>query len=82
MYYVYALHNQSSGGIYIGQTNNLTRRVKQHNSKNNCHYTTKQKGEWQVIHVEVVKTRSEALKREKQLKSARGRQFIKTRIPA
>ena len=76
MYYVYALYNQSLKKVYIGQTNNVDRRLLEHNKDGN-HYTTSLKGEWELIYKEEVATRSEALKREKQLKSYRGREFIK-----
>lgn len=38
-------------------------------------------GAWELIYSEDAKNREEALKREKQLKSYRGRQFIKRFIP-
>jgi len=80
--YVYALYNSKSSKIYIGQTANLEQRVVEHNQKRGNHYTTRFQGEWELIYQESVSTRSEALKREKQLKSFRGREFIKQYIPA
>ena len=35
---------------------------------------------WFVIHVEVFRTRSEALKRERRLKSGKGREWIRSEI--
>jgi len=43
-------------------------------------YTYKQKGPWQLIHKEKYSTRGEAMKREKFLKSGRGREWIKANI--
>ncbi len=80
--YVYALYNSKSSKIYIGQTVNLEQRVAEHNQKRGNHYATRFQGEWELIYQESVATRSEALKREKQLKSFRGREFIKQYIPA
>lgn len=37
-------------------------------------------GEWALVYSEEVETRSEALKRERQLKSARGRVFIRSQL--
>jgi len=37
---------------------------------------------WQIIHIEGFETKSEALKREKELKSSRGRAFIRTLLPS
>jgi len=82
MFYLYAIYNLKYHKIYIGQTENLTRRIKFHNNKtfHKC-YTSRFDGKWQLIYQEEVATRQEALKREKQLKSFRGREFVKTFIP-
>ena len=36
MYYVYVLKWNNSGDLYIGYTNDIEQRVKQHNRKNGC----------------------------------------------
>ncbi|MBI3955085.1 GIY-YIG nuclease family protein [Candidatus Gottesmanbacteria bacterium] len=79
--FVYAIYNKKNNKIYIGQTNNLDRRLNEHNSKFGNHYTAKVDGDWEIVYQEIVLTREEALKREKQLKSCQGRKFIKTYIP-
>lgn len=81
MWIVYVLYNKEQKKLYIGQTSNLERRVFEHNQKRGNHFTAKIKGEWKIVYKEEVKTRKEALIREKQLKSYRGRQFIKNFIP-
>lgn len=81
MYTVYALYNNAVDKIYIGQTSNLALRLNEHNGKRGNHFTAKFEGEWKLIYQESVTTRSEALKREKQLKSFRGRAYIKQYIP-
>ena len=43
-------------------------------------FTSKNDGLWVLVYKEEFKTRSEAVKREKQLKSSRGREFIKNLI--
>ena len=81
-YIVYAIYNASVDRIYIGQTQNLTERIRLHNNhefKNG--FTARFNGEWIIIYQETVETRNEALKREKQLKGYQGRQFIKKFIP-
>lgn len=75
--YVYALFNLKVNKIYIGQTADIEKRLISHNRKIGNHYTAKFHGEWKLIYKESVATRSEALKREKQLKSFRGREFLK-----
>jgi putative endonuclease len=83
MFIVYAIISESNKKVYIGQTVNITERLKQHNEKGENHigqFTKQNKGPWKLIYKEEYYTRIEALKREKQLKSYRGRQFIKNLI--
>ncbi len=82
MYVVYAIYNKYADKYYIGQTENLERRLKQHNNHTFAGYTARYQGEWMVIYEESVSTRSDALRRERQLKSGNGREFIKQFIPA
>ncbi len=81
MYFVYAIYNKLVNKIYIGQTRDIGERLKMHNQKLIPGYTSRFSGTWVIIYSESVQNRNEALKREKQLKSYRGRQFIKTFIP-
>ena len=81
MHVVYALYNEHCNKIYIGQTSNIQKRLADHNQKLGNHFTAKCQGRWELIYQESVATRSEALAREKQLKSYRGREFIKSYIP-
>ncbi len=81
MYTVYAIFNSAASRIYIGQTVDLVQRLKQHNERTFKGYTSRFLGEWQLIYEESVATRPEAIAREKQLKSYRGREFIKSHIP-
>jgi len=79
MFYVYTIKN-ANDRIYIGHTSNLTDRLKRHNGElknKNKSFTSKNKGPWELVYSEVLNTRQEAIIREKQLKSARGRKFIK-----
>lgn len=82
MYYVYALYNKKHGKIYIGQTCNLKKRLEEHLKHSfKCSFTSRYDGEWGLIYSESVAGRLEALQREKQLKSYRGREFVKNNIP-
>jgi putative endonuclease len=81
MHWVYAIYNREADKLYIGETVNIKQRVTAHNNHKYSGYTSKFEGEWKLIFKEHVSTRSEALKREKQLKSFRGREFIKQHIP-
>ncbi|PJC28177.1 endonuclease [Candidatus Shapirobacteria bacterium CG_4_9_14_0_2_um_filter_39_11] len=80
MFYVYVVKSETTGKIYIGYTSNLEVRLKRHNQElptKKESYTYLNKGPWQTVYKEEYKTRQEAIKREKQLKSAGGRKFIK-----
>lgn len=81
MYDVYIIYNADAVKYYVGQTENISIRLMQHNDHTYKSYTSRFPGEWKLIHKESVATRSEALKRETGLKSGNGRAFIKTIIP-
>ena len=82
MYSVYAIYNLGHKKVYIGQTKNLDDRVRMHNDKIIKGYTSRFGGDWILIYSENQPSRAAALIREKQLKSFRGREFIKKYIPA
>ncbi len=67
-FYVYDLRSESTGKTYVGQTDNLERRVAQRNHPE-CRrtlYAKRNKGPWGLIHSEEFSTRAEALRRERQ----------------
>lgn len=82
MFTVYALYNKRHNKIYIGQTIDLEDRIRLHKEKffKNS-FTSRFDGDWVLIYKEFFNTRTEALKREKQLKSYQGREFIRKQIP-
>lgn len=73
---VYILFSKDYDKTYVGFTSNLIERFKSHNYLSKKGYTIKFMP-WQVIYVEFFTTKSEALKKEKLLKSGKGREFIK-----
>ncbi len=73
VYYVYILQSLKTGKLYIGHTDNLTRRVEEHNTWRGGKYT-RQKGPWRLVYNESCPDRSSAVQREIYLKSARGSQ--------
>ncbi|WP_167604609.1 GIY-YIG nuclease family protein [Maribellus sediminis] len=75
MYYTYVLYSEDYNKIYVGYSANPNQRLEIHNSKENTGWTRSFQP-WKIIHLEEFTTKSEALKREKQLKSSRGRAFI------
>ena len=81
MYTVYALYSTKYDKIYIGYTSNIEQRLAQHNLLSGKGYTVKYRP-WQIIYSETYETKKEAMAREKQLKSATGRNFIRQLIPS
>jgi putative endonuclease len=79
MFVVYALHSQAFNKIYIGFTSNLESRLNDHNFLSTKGYTVKYRP-WVLIYSENCETKKQALLREKQLKTAAGRKFIRTVI--
>jgi putative endonuclease len=72
MFIVYILQSLKTGFYYTGITNDLNRRLLEHNS--NLNDSTKNKGPWQLVYSEVVSSRAKARRKEKFLKSGYGRE--------
>ena len=68
---MYILQSQSNGSLYVGHTNNLLRRLGQHNDVRGKSYTAK-RGPWVLVHQEEFSDRSAAMARERFLKSRAG----------
>ncbi|MBI3189812.1 MAG: GIY-YIG nuclease family protein [Ignavibacteriales bacterium] len=76
-FYIYVIVS-AEGLRYIGQTTNVERRLLEHNA-GLSHYTKQGTG-WRIIYIEEYPTRSEAMKREKWLKSGVGREWLKANV--
>ncbi|WP_028296016.1 GIY-YIG nuclease family protein [Olivibacter sitiensis] len=73
---VYVLYSEKHDKIYIGFTSNLPERLRSHNELGKKGWTVRFRP-WEVVHMEIFRTKQEAMKREKQLKSGAGRRFIR-----
>jgi putative endonuclease len=78
MFYSYVLINPQ-GILYKGSTDNVGKRVEQHNNNGFKSYTAN-KGPWKLVYKEEFKTRKEAEAREKFYKTGKGREFLKNHI--
>lgn len=76
---VYVLFSPSTGKTYTGMTSDLITRFHFHNSKSTKGFTIRFRP-WIVIYVEFFNVKREAIKREKELKSGKGRDWIKQSI--
>ena len=79
MYFVYIIKSEKDGSYYTGLTDNLERRLKEHNKSDTK--TTRSKKPWRVIYFEKYQTRPGARKREKFLKSGIGREWRSKFMP-
>jgi putative endonuclease len=78
-FHVYVLHSGQYDKIYIGYTSDLESRLNSRNELATKGWTVKFRP-WSLVHTETFETKAEAMGREKQLKSARGREFIRKEI--
>lgn len=79
MYYVYVLQNQSDKSFYIGYTNNLKRRLFEHQNGKGGR-TTSLKKNWKLIYFEGYLNKQDAIGRELFLKSGSGRKYLKKQL--
>jgi putative endonuclease len=75
-YLVYALYSASLDILYIGQTSKLEKRLNDHR-KGYSKFTSRTT-DWQLIYSDTVISRSLAMKRERQLKTAKGLEFLRS----
>lgn len=81
MHFIYVLRSKKDSRFYTGITNNLERRIKEHDRGVSSTRSTKNRGPFKLIYFEKAENRKLARAREKYLKSGMGREFIKNRIP-
>jgi putative endonuclease len=74
MFTVYVLYSKKYDQIYVGATSDLKNRFLSHNELATKGHAIKYRP-WVIAHTEEFQTKSEALKREAQLKTANGRAF-------
>lgn len=77
-HYVYVLHNSSKNFIYIGYTEDLVKRVEFHNSGNVK--STRSYLPLKLIFYEAYIAKSDAKRREKYLKTNRGKTTLTTML--
>jgi putative endonuclease len=75
MFTVYALYSPKFKKIYIGYTSDLQNRFLSHNELATKGHTIKYRP-WIIAYTEKFVTKSDAIKRENQLKTANGRKYV------
>ncbi len=73
-YFVYILQSEKDGSYYVGQTNDLDIRVSKHNEGFSNYTSTKRP--LKLVYFEMSLTRSEAVRRESQIKKQKSRVYI------
>ena len=77
-YYVYVLKSKKDGNHYVGFTNNLKKRLALHDEGKVA--STKNIRPFCLIYFEACLNQQDATKREKYLKTAWGKRYIKSRL--
>ncbi|KGE15628.1 excinuclease ABC C subunit domain protein [Sphingobacterium deserti] len=78
-YTVYVIYSSSYNKIYIGYTSDLEGRLLSHNELGRKGWTIAFRP-WRLLYTEEYSRKQDAMRREKELKSARGRLFIRALI--
>lgn len=78
MHYTYVLHSKKDGQMYVGSTNNLKLRLEQH--RRGKVESTKNRRPLLLIYYEACCNEADARRRERILKSYRGKMFIRNRL--
>ncbi|TSC90706.1 MAG: putative endonuclease [Parcubacteria group bacterium Gr01-1014_2] len=78
MHYVYVLKSRKDDKFYVGYTEDLIRRFKEHQEGKSI--STKNRRPLQLVYYEACTSKRDALIRERYLKSAWGKRYIKNRV--
>ena len=76
MYFVYILYSKQLDRYYVGQTDNIEKRLQSHLS-GISKYTSSAK-DWTIVYTETFQTREHAIKRENEIKRMKSRRYIES----
>ncbi|MFH1778080.1 MAG: GIY-YIG nuclease family protein [Candidatus Omnitrophota bacterium] len=76
MCYVYVLRSEKNGKLYSGHTENLEKRLIEHNCDRNNKRFSWINGPWVLLFSESFNTRSEAMQHERFFRTGKGRKYI------
>jgi putative endonuclease len=80
MFYVYLLEHTKDKSWYIGYSENLKRRLTEHQSASGSRTTSLKNGKYKLIYYESYLNKLDAIGREKYLKSGSGRKHLKKQL--
>jgi len=75
LFTTYVLRSRTTLRFYTGSTSDFDHRFEQHNQDQSA--STKHRGPWEVVHREDFATLAEAVRRERYLKTGKGREELK-----
>jgi len=77
-FYVYILQSESTGRYYCGQTNDLYRRIREHNDPASYSAKTTKRfvGPWRLVWSKSFDSRAEAMERERSIKKRGVKRFL------
>ena len=78
MYYVYVLQSEADTKLYVGYTGDLRVRLRLHNTGRV--ESTQARRPLKLVYYEACLNQEDALKREKYLKTAYGKRYLKNRL--
>lgn len=78
MYYTYVLQSESDRKLYVGCTRDLKVRFEEH--KNGNVTSTRTRRPLKIVYYEACVKRSDAEQRERYLKTAYGKRYLKSRL--
>lgn len=77
-YYIYVLRSSKDNNFYVGYTNDLKSRFKEHINGNVI--STRERRPLEIIYSEACLSKKDALHREKYLKTYHGKLFLRNRL--
>ncbi len=79
-YYIYILYSPSADKFYVGQSNDVARRIEEHNNPIRSTFTSKYLPWELACCFEASEDRGEAMKIEKHIKKQKSKNFVKQLI--
>ena len=73
-FFIYILYSQTIDQYYVGYSEDLENRIFRHN--NSGSKSTKKSNDWKLIYTESFDSKSEAVKRELEIKKKKSRKYI------
>ncbi|MBI2438241.1 MAG: GIY-YIG nuclease family protein [Lentisphaerae bacterium] len=76
VFYVYILNSQKTGRYYVGSTQNIEKRVQEHNEGKTP--STRSGVPWELVRVGRFESRSEAIRQERRIKLRRISRYLES----